>query len=263
MNLHINKEEFDFLMSAPKFGIFEVGSKLYGLNDAESDTDYLIILYPLKSNCFSNHHKFQYKDIENNIDYNFTDLTNFVSNIVKGDDLTGFELIHSHEFQLSTLGWLSDFRYEFYTYNIIKAYLGVVDRDIRHFSKRVGRDIVSGMLHITRGYEFAKTLLKGHELKLVDQELIKYKKILTEADNFRNSFIQNLPTKREEVKEFRNKVFNKKFEQGKLVRYLKPEVQKEIQKMVNWQSFEYIDLPDSLLMKIYNSNEQIEIKYDV
>jgi predicted nucleotidyltransferase len=266
MNLHINKTEFDFLMSCPNFGKFEVGSKLYGLNDKESDTDYYIIMYPYKNlliNPFSNHNKFQYKDIENNIDYNFIDVITFINNLVKGDCTISFELLFTDSFQQSPLVFLSDLRYEFYTYNIIKSYLGLVDRDIRHLSKKKGRDLVSGMLHITRGYEFAKQLTKFHDLVLVDKELIKYKKILTEADNFRNSFIQNLSTKREEIKEFRAK-FNTLYEKGKFVRYLKPNIQNQIQKDLSFYVYHIenlVELTESLLMKIYNSNEEINIKY--
>ena len=39
MNLHINKVEFDKLMGSKLIGQFIIGSKLYGLNDENSDTD--------------------------------------------------------------------------------------------------------------------------------------------------------------------------------------------------------------------------------
>jgi len=131
MNLHINKEQFDVLMNSKLIGKFIIGSKLYGIDNDNSDTDYLIIYQPFKNQIFSaftNHHQFQYKDVDYNIDYNFVDVITFVRNLTKGDSTINYELLYSDDFAKSKLGFLSEIKDKFKTYTIkirmkIKFYL--------------------------------------------------------------------------------------------------------------------------------------------
>jgi predicted nucleotidyltransferase len=266
MNLHINKKEFDFLIGLEGNCKFTVGSKLYGLNDEESDTDFLVITPPFVNKIYSpfnNHHQFQYKDLENNIDYNFIDIVTFLHNLVNGDSTINFELLYSEEFEASKLGWLTYHRESFHTYNVIKSYLGLVDRDIRHFHKRTGRDRASGYLHIMRGSIFADLLIrKDYDFSLNRKELIALKATLKEESEIQWCK-DNLPRIRQNCKELREEL-NVLFHNTKqFKRYLHPELQLLINNLIiSWcKGFKDLYLPDSLLMKLFQTNEKIEIEY--
>jgi hypothetical protein len=141
MNIHLDKSEFLNISEKKSFGKFNVGSKLYGIDNEKSDTDLMNITHSFSNLAFSafgNHHQFQYKG--DNTDYLFIDIVTFIKNLVSGDSTINYELLFSKDFQSSSLSWLSDLRDNFRTYNVIKNYCGVVERDIKHFSKRVGDD---------------------------------------------------------------------------------------------------------------------------
>ena len=263
MNIHITKEEFDYLSHLPNsIGKFTIGSKLYGLNDENSDDDFLTILYPFfnkQNSPFDNHHQFQYKDINNNIDYNFVDIVTFIKNLLSGDSPINYELLYSEEFKQSELGWLSEYTPYFKTYTIIRSYLGMCDRDLRHFKKRIGRDKVSGMLHIMRGFKAAKSILND-SFSLDNSELLTIKndpRCIIE-------FEKNLNNKREEIKNFRHNILTIAFQNKEIPRYLEVDVQREI----NWKLMKMLKdkeqpiLKDSLFTKILNCNENLEMKYD-
>ena len=266
MNIHITTEEFNELMTKKIIGKFIIGSKLYGTDDENSDTDYLVIMYPFKNkrySAFSNHHQCQYKDKDNNIDYNFVDIIDFIDNLVSGDSTVNYELLYSPEFQANTeIGWLSNYIEDFRTYNIIKSYCGLVERDIKHFNKRVGSDRVSGLCHIKRGFYFAQDVFYKKLCFDINKTTLKLLKFSTDTHQH---IINNLQDIKEEIKEFRKDVLNKEYEAGKLPRYLDPKIQLEINHKLtvtstatahtNW-------LSDSLLLKIFNTNENTELKYD-
>jgi len=263
MNLHIDKEEFDWLMAQPKVGQFTIGSELYELNDEHSDKDYLIILYPFYdviNSPFSSHHQFQYKDVENNIDYNFVDIVTFIKNLVSGDSTVNFELLYSEEFQADeNLRFIWRYRNYFHTYNIMKSYLGMADRDIRHIGKKQGRDKISAMLHIQRGRTFVGRLMDNRFfLNIAGFDYIK-------NENYLSSFLKNIAHYREELKVIRQEV-TKRYERGELSRYLDPNIQNIVNTglialLLNKDGLEYSFLKRSLHKKIYDSNEKIEITY--
>jgi hypothetical protein len=262
MNIHIEEEEFDWLMDQPRIGRFTIGSKLYNLHDRHSDTDYLVITYPffnLTNSPFSNHHQFQYKDRINNIDYNFVDVVTFIKNLVSGDSTVNYELLHSEEFKANAkIGWLCDYVDSFTTYNIIKSYLGLADRDIRHFNKKVGRDKVSAMMHIQRGFDFAVRMLYD-EFKL---DMYSYR--IDKDEKFIPEFERNLSKLREKIKTFRQDELNSAYERKEIPRYLDTKIQMEINNELIRLLTERPDtfIKDSLFKKIAYSNENIEMKYE-
>lgn len=255
MNLHINKEKFDFLMKSKIIGKYLIGSHLYGTNDENSDTDYLVIYYPFRNqllSAFNNHHQFQYKDTENNIDYNFVDVITFVKNLVKGDSTINYELLFSKEFKESKLGFLCDYIEEFRTYTIIKAYLGFADRDLRLLNQRkTDKDRLSGMFHAQRSYIMAQDIF----CRRVDLNFKSLKDIVD------LSWIRNAADIRANYKAYREFI-TKEFQEGNLTRYLKANTQKEIDEKLfyllkNNTHNDYIDLTD-----VYQSNEDVELKYN-
>lgn len=255
MNLHINKDKFDFLMSTKIVGKFVIGSHLYKTNDEYSDTDYLIIYYPFKNqllSAFTNHHQFQYKDTENNIDYNFVDIITFVRNLIKGDSTINYELLYSEEFKQSKLGFLCNYIEEFRTYTIIKAYLGFADRDLRLLKQRKNdKDRLAGLFHAQRSYIMAQDI--------VDRNVnIDFKSLKDIVDI---SWSREASQMRDTYKLYREYI-TKEFQDGNLTRYLKANIQKEIDEKLfyvlnNNTNNDYIDLTD-----VYQSNEDVELKYN-
>lgn len=175
MNIHIQDQElFQSLRQATLVEI-EVGSALYGLKDAESDTDILCIYVPSvnKVNSFLNlHHILQYKDQANRTDYIFEDLFSFVRNCLSGDSSINFEALHTEALQNADLSFLYQQRKSFYNYNIAKAYLGFGRRDRKFLQASLSqREQAKKLTHIYRSYLFCQSLVKG-DLALKDQRLI-------------------------------------------------------------------------------------------
>jgi len=260
MNIHINKELFNFFMQQNDLIKFKIGSTLYNLNDDKSDTDYLILYHPFKNqliNPFINHHQYQYKDIENNIDYNFIDIITFIRNLVNGDSTINFELLYSDELKNSVLSFLYDYRKDFNTYNIAKAYFGFADRDIRHLSKRpTEHDKKRGILHIKRSILFADSIINNNFV-LVNQQLIDFKK---------NLFKETVMLHHDELIEVRGEIklkrenLNKMLENCEIDRYLHPDVQKDIVEQL--QGVIKINPNNIDLDMIYQANEEPELKYN-
>ena len=136
MNIHIKDENlFNNLKDATIFKM-KIGSHLYKTNNINSDTDYLYIYATSKNELLSyinSHHQLQYK--ENNVDYIFVSLHNFMKNIINGDSPINFEVIQTDEFNTSCLSWISDHKTNFITYTTIRSYLGICRRDIKQFHK--------------------------------------------------------------------------------------------------------------------------------
>ena len=265
MNIHINKEEFDWLMNQNRLGRFVMGSKLYGLNDEYSDEDVLIITWPYEdvlSSPFNSHHQFQYKDVENNIDYNFVDIITFIKNLVTGDSTVNFELLHSEQMEENiNLNWLTKYKDKFRSYNIIKAYLGLAERDIRHFNKKHGRDKLSAQVHIDRGYYFACDILSNN-FKLKNHPAL----IISKRDTEKNAiqYERNLSKFKETIKNYRQNILNPAFEKKQIPRFLDIETQHKINTKLTDLLFnkDVSYLKTSLLDKIFYYNENTEFKYD-
>ena len=164
MNIHIKDENlFNNLKDATIFKM-KIGSHLYKTNNINSDTDYLYIYATSKNELLSyinSHHQLQYK--ENNVDYIFVSLHNFMKNIINGDSPINFEVIQTDEFNTSCLSWISDHKTNFITYTTIRSYLGICRRDIKQFHKlknKYERD--KKLKHIIRGYLYAKNMFENN-----------------------------------------------------------------------------------------------------
>lgn len=152
MNIIINKEEHLFLQSQLIQAI-KVGSHLYGTNNESSDTDYLCIYKTSEVEIQSglpNFHQFQYKDIENNTDWNYCSELQFWKNLQSGDatinaDIVLFSNLYANQLEICR------------TYRILKAYLGFAKRDLRDVKKNLRKKLI----HAARGLYCAETLLNN------------------------------------------------------------------------------------------------------
>jgi predicted nucleotidyltransferase len=81
MNIHITDIELFEKLSISTIFSIEIGSKMYGLDNDNSDRDILCI-YATSDNelnsFYMTHHQIQYK--ENNTDYIFVNIHNFIRN---------------------------------------------------------------------------------------------------------------------------------------------------------------------------------------
>lgn len=262
MNIHINKNQFEFILANTKFDEFIIGSRLYGLNDENSDIDILIVYHPFYNQLidpFNNHHQFQYKDEEKNVDYNLVDAITFIKNLVSGDSTINFEVIFSDEIKYSCLSFLYFLRNEFLTFNIAKAYLGFAKRDVKSFNKRTTyHDKISGYLHIKRSIYIATAIIEGDLTDLkpiydklkIDKELIKKtneKSLLNLVKGFDSIINDN----RNLLTDLHNK--------NKITKFLKPDVQNEI--LRNLERILIISEKSLPLDQIHFHNENIEFKY--
>lgn len=173
MNIHFkDKNYFETLKSAALIRL-EVGSSMYSLNDENSDIDYLYILPNSifdEYSLINSHHQLQFK--ENNIDHNFTNIKNFLNNALKGESSINFECINSEKLKGTCLEFLHNNKKCFNNYNIIRGYLGFARRDFKfYFRESVERDRKKKLIHIWRGYFFAKSIMDGN-FSLISKELL-------------------------------------------------------------------------------------------
>jgi len=169
MNIHFeNKELLNELKNNTIFKT-KIGSHMYGLNNTNSDIDYLSIYLEHTDNRESfmwEHHQLQYKD--NNVDRNFTTIQGFIRNALTGDSTVNFEVLHSNSLKNSSLSWLWECRNYFINYNIIKSYLGLAKRDLKYWRK----DTNNGKLHTLETNKKLSHFVRGviYASKLLDNE---------------------------------------------------------------------------------------------
>ena len=168
MNIHIeDKKLFHDLLDSTVFNI-KMGSHLYGTSDADSDIDFLCVYAPSTNQIASFNksiHQLQFKDVEHNTDYVFTDLYSFFWNLLNGDSTINFEVLHSDDFKNSEFGkHFNELTPNLRTYSIIVAYLGFANRDIKYFWKeKTDREKIKKLIHIIRGFNFAKKIFYDYE----------------------------------------------------------------------------------------------------
>jgi len=281
MNIHIKDEKlFNDLWSSTIFSM-KMGSVLYGLNDKDSDTDFICITAPAKNQTNSfikSIHQIQYKDELNNVDYVFTDIYSFFWNLLNGDSTINFEVLHSEDFKSSDFGKLfSEITPELRTYSIIIAYLGFAKRDIKYFHKeKTLRDKFKKILHIERGYRFANEIFRNYNgFNLKNEYVLASKKqysMLMDLDKIRSEnkieefsdeelFNDFLDLYSGEIEILRKNFINKALENKELTRFLNIESQKKLDKILldfskttyfKEKQLEYIDLEPYYLV---NENE--------
>jgi len=237
MNIHIQDNKlFTNLLDSTIFNI-EMGSNLYGLKDENSDTDFLCIYAPPVNQISSFNksiHQIQYKDVNHKVDYVFTDLYSFFWNLFNGDSTINFEVLHTEEYKKSEFG--ETFKYitpQLRTYNVIVAYLGFANRDIKYFWKeQTTRDKIKKILHIYRGLYFAKQIFYDYKnFSLTKHNLSNERKrfegyeLEKELDNV---FKQELDFLYNEIKTFRQEVLNVALEKKEIIRFLSVEHQRQL-----------------------------------
>tara|TARA_R110000737_G_scaffold213289_4_gene230427 strand:- start:170 stop:1015 length:846 start_codon:yes stop_codon:yes gene_type:complete len=172
MNIHIEDEVlFEELKRISVFNI-EIGSRMYGTNNEESDRDILYIYIPSQdemNSISSSHHQYQFK--ENGIDHIFTDIFTFIKNTLNGDSTINFEVINSEKIEHSNLDWLVSYRDYFRNYKILRAYLGRARKDLKQMKSMSNiKDCTKKVSHGIRCYQFACDVLENSFQSLWDDK---------------------------------------------------------------------------------------------
>lgn len=222
MNIKISKEEHEFLLNY-LVNQFTFGSRMYGTDTENSDTDYLCIYkFPTtgawgKVLDYPSIHQFQYDDIENNAQYIWTSIYQFNQNLTSGDSIVNAEVLLFDDNISTIYSKLELLR----TYKIIKAFLGFAKRDLKN----------NKLFHAERCLYIAYCLL-DNELPTLN--------VIREMKN--GSIIYTLQALINLERELRERC-NKLFEKGELQMYFIPKVE------------------NPLLQKLLDSNNTKEFKY--
>lgn len=271
MNIHVNKDVYDLLINATIYST-EIGSTMYGTNDINSDRDILNIYCPSISEqnsfCIS-HHQFQYKDIENNIDYIFVNINTFIRNCLNGDSTINIETIFEPKLKESILSFLYDMRYDFLNYKIIRSYLGFANRDLKDLNKqKTNLEKNKKLAHVYRGLQFASDILDNCFESVLDKTAETYKTIMK---------IKNLETDKERFETFeylRNAVSEKRIYLNKLYdsndfkydTYMSVDNQRKLDNhlsfLISRDEYKYKSKWVLDMGMFYNANEFPEFRYD-
>lgn len=161
MNIHFTDKKLFEQLKFATLATVRVGSHMYGNNNENSDEDFLYIYATSKNEVNSfleTHHQLQYK--ENNVDYNFVSLHTFIQNIFNGDSTINFEVVQSDALLDTHLEWLTKHKEVFITYSMIRSYLGLARRDIKHYHKcKSEYEKRKRLGHIIRGYLYATDMI--------------------------------------------------------------------------------------------------------
>lgn len=166
MNIKISKIEHERLLEY-ELGRGLMGSRMYGTDDENSDTDALLIYnpevfsgnFPIFTWGLPNIHQFQYDDKENNIQYIWTTEEQFWRNLYSGDSTINVDMLLFGALP-EVMGWddvtLGNEVDICRTYKIIKAFLGFAKRDLNRI-----KDGKHKMFHACRSLYMADCLLEN------------------------------------------------------------------------------------------------------
>lgn len=228
MNIKISEEEAKCLFQSEIYRT-KIGSHLYDVNDKNSDTDYLIIYKNFHKSLdivYPNIHQFQWDDEENNIDYIFTNEDIFLRNLVSGESTINTDVA------LFTNYSIPDKLNIFFSYKVIKAYLGLAKRDLKQLFKNKNKKF-----HILRSLYCAEILMEN---KIPSLKTIK---------SFKNETHLNTNSLVERERYLRSKLTNK-LNSGEVKHYNFNDI------LFNADTTTY-----KLMKKLLESNNITEFKY--
>ena len=231
MNIKISKSDFIRLYTNRLSEVI-IGSKLYGVDDEDSDTDILVFVeFPRSWNLegYPNYHQSHYDNIKNNTQYIFTDTAQFWMNQRSGDSTINSDVILFSDY-IDTSLYTDKYKLALCrTQKVIKAYLGFAKRDIKMINDKRKKNKV---FHATRSLYCADRLL--------DNELPTLKDI-------QDYSVMKNPYTVEELKDWEASLrleLRRLFDAKELKKYHVPRV------------------PDTLYQQLLDANNITEFKYD-
>lgn len=253
MNIHIDRPIFEQLLKSTIYSTI-IGSKMYGTDDEYSDTDILHIFYPsvnMTRSFIHTHHQLQFK--QDNIDYIFVDIFNYIRNCLSGDSTINYEVMQNIPFFDASI---------FRNYKIIRSYLGLARRDIKEISKLNGRDKHKKAGHIMRSYNFAKSILDDNfNSKITGSLLDEYRSIKNMSNKELHDYVMVYRDKISELRITLNDIFET--DTNNIPRYCSINNQKRIDRQLNniLITHKRLQQPYIDITMIYDMNEN-GINYD-
>ncbi len=270
MNLHFKDIELLNKLNNSTLFTCVFGSKMYQIDDANSDTDYIHVYAPSlseRNTFYSSHHQLQYKDIIKNEDHVYVNIFAFLKNILNGDSTTFFEIINHESIKNSPLRFLWEMRHAFYNYKILRSYNGICRRDIRELPKQKSEEDKNKKLtHVLRGHIFSKMIMDKSFNPIISEELKAEIKTIKSITNWeeRKKVAYKLKKEVEEYRKYISKLHDS--DNFPLPTFMDVENQKLLDKYMNelinsdiWKerSNWFMDLNI-----FYEANENVEIKYE-
>ena len=260
MNIHIKDIDlFEKLSISTIIGI-EVGSKMYGLEHENSDTD-LLCIYATSdrelNSFYMTHHQLQYKEL--NKDYIFTNIHTFIRNCLTGDATINFEVINSKKLIGTNLEFLYNSRFSFYNYKILRSYLGLAKRDIKRIDidGKTELDKNKKIAHAYRGFITAKKIYDKKEIELTKEEISYIKENIWSLNGFkeRKEYSDKLMS---DIENFRT-IINSELDNGKIVKFMKSndqiKLQSFIEELTSSELYKNKKMSDFNMSLIYEINE--------
>lgn len=165
MNIHFDDNELFEQLKFNTIFTIDVGSSMYGLTTENSDVDKLHIYLESKENSnsiFRTHHQLQYKN--NNVDYLFTSLTQFINNILSGDSTINYEVLKSIKFKKTFPELYAALNFQHL--EVAKSYLGMCKRDLKSIGRyeENNEKLHKKLYHVVRGVAFAESIIYNKKL---------------------------------------------------------------------------------------------------
>jgi len=268
-NINKDKELFDNLIKS-SFVKIEIGSKMYGLEHENSDTDILCIYNTSKRELLMfdrSHHQIQFK--VDGVDYLFVNIHTFISNTISGDSTINFEIINSKSLLGTELDFLYKYKYYFYNYKIIRSYLGLARRDLKRINIDSKTDFDKNK-KIAHAYRGLKTAKKIYDLKY--GFFSNYSSIFLTKNEI-NEIKNNIwSLNREERKEYLDKLaidinsfrtfINTQYNNKLLINYMESSSQNVINSALEllFENTNTIQMKNFDMIDFYDANEN-DIKY--
>ena len=262
-----DKKLFDNLMKST-FVKIEVGSKMYGLEHKNSDTDLLCIYNTsnLELNSITrSHHQIQFT-IDGD-DYLFINIHSFISNILSGDSTINFEVINSRKLIGTDLEFLYNSRKSFYNYKIIRSYLGLARRDLKRIDidgkTEFGKN--KKIAHAYRGlstaikiYEIFSSLNNNDVIYIGFSQIKEIKKTIWKLKDYkeRRTYSKKLEI---DINDFR-KYINNKYDEGNMITYMTVKEQQILETEMMLLTSKIDKMVDFNMIDFYDANEN-DIKY--
>jgi len=221
MNIHITDKELFKGLLASSFVKIEVGSTMYRLGHKGSDLDLLCIYHTSDRELVSmdmSHHQLQYK--HEDIDYLFISIHSFLRNCMSGDSTINFEVINSDKLVGTSLEFLYLHRLEFYTYKVLRSYLGLAKRDLKRISIDANTNFGKNkkVSHAYRGLYSARAVFNKTNVMMGDKELDFIRDFIWKFGGYsdRNLYVNDLAN---EIDDFRKHI-NMVYDLGEIASYM-------------------------------------------
>lgn len=218
-----------------------MGSHCHGLNDEQSDTDYIKLFYDpnYADTIHWDSYGFQYKTATS--DENYQEIRSYIRNLIIGDSPADYEAL-MYGFVSDSDDWKvieSWLKLNIKSYSLMKSYLGYIKKDIKDARKIITstskcRALFNKMSHISRGISTVINLIHDRPYAFgTNTDSFEFKEAKSFKDGTNDeyessAFIADLLKSDEVLVESIRTNINMKLESNLIVRRMHPSKLKEL-----------------------------------